>query len=357
VYQRLGLYLTDRCQLDCDHCLRDPGDGALDLEFEVVQRVLPEARTLYGLRHVSLTGGEPTLHPRFLDVIDTIADHGFVWDMVTNGRRFAVLLGQLQQRPARRAALRSVSFSLDGASAQTHDSIRGQGSYQEVLSAISVAVAASVPFGVQMAVHARNEAEIEQLGLFAAELGAKHVSFCWTQPTGTAVDATLRLSGATWVEVRERIERLGAALKVQVVMPEGFPREGTALLCGPVKGETLHVDVRGRLSLCCMHAGVPGPSEAAVAGHVGELGLVEANRRLLPILSGLQLARLDTMESGGLNGEWGQFACNWCLAHFGRPHWNESGTGGAAAERPRWRGPARTNRRLSLVPSVDKCQG
>ena len=36
----IAFHITDRCQLNCDHCLRDPGQKALDIELSLVERVL-----------------------------------------------------------------------------------------------------------------------------------------------------------------------------------------------------------------------------------------------------------------------------------------------------------------------------
>src|SRR6202012_1128891 len=43
----IALHLTDRCQLDCQHCLRDPGLIPKDLPLPIIQKVLSEARTVY----------------------------------------------------------------------------------------------------------------------------------------------------------------------------------------------------------------------------------------------------------------------------------------------------------------------
>src|SRR4051812_3809654 len=94
-FQRLGLHLTDRCQLDCDHCLRDPAKKPADLPLAILETVLDQAVRVYRIRHVSLTGGEPSLHPEFAAVLDHIASRGCEWDMVTNGKRFADLLEML----------------------------------------------------------------------------------------------------------------------------------------------------------------------------------------------------------------------------------------------------------------------
>jgi MoaA/NifB/PqqE/SkfB family radical SAM enzyme len=319
------------------------------MPLELIDDILRQARP-YGIRHVSLTGGEPTLHPHFVDVIDKIVAHEFVWDMVTNGRRFGAVAEMCESVPARRHAIRSITLSLDGASEATHDAIRGAGSYREVMAAISIAAVREVPFGLQMAVHARNQQEVEALGFLAAQLGAKHVAFAMTQPTGTHLDSSLFLPASEWSRIHERIEKLAAALAIRVIAPEGYPRRELLALCGPMRGETLHVDLYGRLSLCCLHSQVPGGEDRAVAGEVGSQGFTAAHHRLLEIIHDAQRARLRALERGELNSPWGRFPCNSCLAHFGKPHWTDQGTEGPRAARERWRG-ART--RLNIVPSDD----
>ena len=38
----IGLHLTDRCQLDCKHCLRDPQQKPVDLPLSIVRKVLAD---------------------------------------------------------------------------------------------------------------------------------------------------------------------------------------------------------------------------------------------------------------------------------------------------------------------------
>lgn len=349
--QRIGLHLTDRCQLDCDHCLRDPALTPTDMDVELVRRLAREASGRFGIRQFSLTGGEPTLHPRFAEVIDILAAAGCEWDMVTNGHRFERVTAWLQ-RPERRRALRSITFSLDG-DEPTHDAIRGAGSYRSVLLAITAAGAHGFPFGVQMAVHARNAGQIEAVGLLAAQLGAKHVSFPMTQPTGTHLDPSLHLTAREWRRVRDRVESLARALSIAVVLPEGYPSEQPMSLCGPLRGDTLHVDVRGRLTLCCQHADVPSDGEREVAGAISELGLPGAYRRLLDLIHATVRARLEALDGHDDDDDWRAFECNACLRSFGKVHWSDSGASGPSATRARWRGawakPDHERRKLKVI--------
>jgi sulfatase maturation enzyme AslB (radical SAM superfamily) len=264
------------------------------------------------------------------------------WHMVTNGRTFGWLMESVAARPARRAALESVNFSLDGADEATHDRIRGVGSFREVLSACTLAAANGVPFTLQMVVTALNHAQLEAMGMLAAQLGAERVAFLWLQPTGTHHDAVLGLSPAEWRAASDRIDRLAAALRIDVSTPEGWPQEQPFHLCDVFRSTQLHVDVHGRLNLCCQHAGVPQgetpPSgESDVVADLRDSSLASAHASLLGVIHRAEVAKLAQIAAGSF-GEWDHFACNWCLKHFGKPHWGSEGARGPAAERARWVG-------------------
>jgi MoaA/NifB/PqqE/SkfB family radical SAM enzyme len=346
----IGFHVTDRCQLDCEHCLRDPAQAPKDLPVGLVRKVLAEARAVYKSVQVALTGGEPTLHPELGAILDAIVEHGFTWHLVTNGHRFQRLLDLFKERPARRDALTAVNFSLDGADEAVHDTIRGKGSFRDVMLGATLCTAHGIPFILQMAVNRKNAHQIEAMGMLAANLGAKRVSFAILQATGTHLDRELYLSARAWRGVQDRILRLADVLKLPVGMPEGFYVEQPFHVCEPWQSQQLHVDVEGRLNLCCQHAGVPSEGDGPprdVAANLHETTLVEGHRRLLGIIHEAQAARLARIAAGPLS-EWDHFPCNDCMKHFGKPHWTDEGAAGPDARRERWRG-AWAKTRLPVV--------
>jgi MoaA/NifB/PqqE/SkfB family radical SAM enzyme len=345
----ITFHLTDRCHLDCLHCLRDPAKKPLDLTPELVERVLAQAVAAYGCCHAGLTGGEPVLHPRLGEVLDGIVRQGCSWHLVTSGGRFARLMDLLAEDPRRRDALTAVNLSLDGPREEVHDAIRGPGAFREVMAAAARCQAEGLRFTFQIALHAGNAAVVEELGLVAAQLGAASLMFAVTQPTGTPRDAALFLPPAQVRGLRDRIERLAEHLKLPVGMAEGFPEKGRFHVCAPQRSETLHVDPHGRLSLCCQLSGVPG-EERDVVADLSVTGLVEGHRKVLELIREEQDRRLVALGPGSgapgdAPGEWDAFPCNRCLASFGKPHWTETGAAGPQARRERfgtavhWRAP------------------
>ncbi|MFT3914552.1 MAG: radical SAM protein [Anaeromyxobacteraceae bacterium] len=279
-----------------------------------------------------------SLHPDLEGILDAIVESDLRWHLVTNGKRFSRLLDLLRAAPARRDHLTAVNFSLDGADEAVHDEIRGKGSYREVMLGATLCTAHGIPFVLQMVIDAKNAHQIEAMGLLASHLGASAVSFSMLQPTGTHLDRNLYLSARAWRNIKDRIERLMATIKLRVQMPEGFYQDQPFHVCEPFASKQLHVDVEGRLNLCCQHSGIPsdGPNQD-VAGDLKEMSLVEAHARLLGIIHKAQLDRLDRVARGNLT-EWDHFGCNDCMKRFGKPHWVDGGVQGPEAHRERWRG-------------------
>jgi MoaA/NifB/PqqE/SkfB family radical SAM enzyme len=333
-------HLTDRCQLDCQHCLRDPALKPKDLSIEVVRRALLDGKRVYRATHTAFTGGEPTLHPDFAAVIDLAVELGYTWHMVSNGHNMQWLFDRFRERPARRAAMTSVTLSLDGADERTHDEIRGAGSFMAVMKAVTLCTAHGLPFVLQCAVHRKNEHQIEAMGLLASQLGASRLSFSMVQPTGTHLDRELYLSAREWRAVMDRVARLIETLRLGVSRPEGYFHAQPIYTCEAFAQQQLHIDVEGNLVLCCQHAGVPMEDGASAdrGGNLEQTTLPKAHRRLLEIIHDAQDRKLQRADDGALDDEWDLFPCNYCLKDFGKPHWTADGVGGPAAVRDRWRG-------------------
>jgi MoaA/NifB/PqqE/SkfB family radical SAM enzyme len=318
--QWLAFHVTERCGLSCLHCLRDPGKKPADLPLAVVEKVLGEAKTLHGIHHVGFTGGDPLLWPHLEGAVDAATARGYTWHVVTSGAGFDRLIALLDAVPARREALRIIDFSVDGATEATHDAIRGEGSWRDVMVAIAGCSARAIPFSMQMTLNARNQAELEQMGLLAGELGAKVMSFAMMNATGRPEDRDLYLPPAAWDRIRDRIERLATLVKVEVTAAEGFRRGDRLHVCEPFRSEVLHVTPHGMLNLCCNLSGVPGGREDVVAD-LATTSLADAHRKLLDLIHRLERERLDRIADGPIPPGWDDFPCNRCLARFGKPHW------------------------------------
>ncbi len=127
-----GLWeITGRCCLRCVYCYNESPRAPADLEWPAMERL---AQELVDLRifSVCVSGGEPTLHPRYIDILRILHESGIAIGTITNGW---TMTPELAGSMARYAG--AVQVSLDGPSAEVHDRLRGrQGSFERAVRAI-----------------------------------------------------------------------------------------------------------------------------------------------------------------------------------------------------------------------------
>jgi uncharacterized Fe-S cluster-containing radical SAM superfamily protein len=134
------------CNLECVHCFVPSGPGidrhALMPRPEV-RRLLNEGLAL-GVREIYFTGGEPFIHPEILAILGDTLDLAPT-TVLTNGTLFTTrtvtMLRELNDHA--RYAL-EIRVSLDGATAEAHDRVRGAGSFARAMDGLSRLAAAGL---------------------------------------------------------------------------------------------------------------------------------------------------------------------------------------------------------------------
>jgi len=82
------LALTYRCNLDCPYCYQDARQRttAGDMTIDGLRRIERGIRSSFRIRpRLYLFGGEPTLHPDFLEILEFLAAKGYNLSLTTNG--------------------------------------------------------------------------------------------------------------------------------------------------------------------------------------------------------------------------------------------------------------------------------
>ncbi len=178
--------ITSACNLRCIHCYEDA------CEKEIGELSTEEALSAIGILAdagvliLAFSGGEPTIRPDILQLIERSSDLGMFTALATNG---ITLSSQKKVREFKKAGLQFVQISLDGAEPRTHDSFRGvEGSFEKTVQGIRNCVAEGLFVEVAATGTRLNYKEIPEMIDFANELGAAWFMLYNFVPIGRGVD-------------------------------------------------------------------------------------------------------------------------------------------------------------------------
>ena len=127
--------LTYACNLECAHCLsssgrRDPRE-LTTAQCEAVIEELQRMQVFY----VNIGGGEPTIRPDFWHLLQYAVGHQVGVKFSTNGARLTPDRAEFLASPACNGYV-DVQISLDGATAEVNDYVRGPGSFDTAIQAL-----------------------------------------------------------------------------------------------------------------------------------------------------------------------------------------------------------------------------
>jgi mycofactocin radical SAM maturase len=176
--------LTYACNLACVHCLSSSGRrDPRELSTAECQAVIDELERMQ-VFYVNIGGGEPTVRPDFWELVDYATQHHVGVKFSTNGVKIT---------PAVAARLATsdyvdVQISLDGATAEVNDAVRGQGSYATALRAMrNLADAGFRGFKISVVVTRQNAGQLDDFQAIADRFGAQ-LRLTRLRPSGRGAD-------------------------------------------------------------------------------------------------------------------------------------------------------------------------
>lgn len=130
--------ITNRCNLTCPVCFANANAAGYlyEPDMEHVRRMLQALRDEKPVagRIVQFSGGEPTIHPRFLDILRMANDMGFSHlQIATNGLKFQSL--EFAQQ-CKEAGLHTLYLQFDGTCDEVYRRTRGESLWEKKLACI-----------------------------------------------------------------------------------------------------------------------------------------------------------------------------------------------------------------------------
>lgn len=246
----LFFHVLTACNLSCRHCYINPeqhGEQALPLDtIKVWLRVFARKDRPANL---VLLGGEPTLHPELPQAITAARELGYQSITVdTNGYLFNEIVDRVTP-----GQLDFFSFSLDGATRNTNDAIRGEGSYDRCLSGIKKAVAKGFGTSLIYTVSRANLGEIEKMPPLLKEVGVDRLFVQVLGKRGRAAHVdrqTEPVSREDWLSVVSAAALKIAQTGIRVAYPKVYLSPGEAFECAGLVADNYFVFPNGRVYRC-----------------------------------------------------------------------------------------------------------
>ncbi|MGX1809157.1 mycofactocin radical SAM maturase [Nocardia sp. NPDC055321] len=176
--------LTYACNLACTHCLSSSGRrDPRELSTAECKAVIDELRRMQ-VFYINIGGGEPTVRRDFWELLDYSVANGIGVKFSTNGVR-------LTPERARQLAATDyvdVQISLDGATAEVNDAVRGAGSFATAYRAMeNLADAGFENFKISVVMTRHNVAQLDEFKAIADRFGAQ-LRITRLRPSGRGAD-------------------------------------------------------------------------------------------------------------------------------------------------------------------------
>ena len=199
-FNELWIYLTLACNLRCIHCFTSSSpevNTSRDPKLEDLLFLIDEAKK-YNIKEIRLTGGEPFLKLRELFRILEYANNlNLSSKIITNGTliNFEVVkkLSQIKNLV--------IQISLDGTCAETHDAIRGKGTFDLIIKNVKLLRESGVNVVLSMVLREDNKNELSKLSNLAKSLNCGYHIMLFFKSIGKARNTNFKTPRLTKVKI------------------------------------------------------------------------------------------------------------------------------------------------------------
>ncbi len=161
------LNISENCNLSCKYCYANnrekKGNG---LSLDEYKTLIDSLEFISPHLMIALTGGEPLLNPDFYSIAEYAKRKGHYIYLLTNGS----LIDESNCKIIK-SVVDEVRISIDGYYPETHDALRGFGTYKKAINAIELLGKEGVNIRIAMTVTSLNLNEIELMSnLYGGQL-------------------------------------------------------------------------------------------------------------------------------------------------------------------------------------------
>lgn len=249
----LSIELTLRCNLNCRHCYcvlpSIHPDAQKELALDQWQDLFRQSAEL-GTFEITMTGGEPMLHPDFKEIWKFAKSSGFFITLFSNG----TLIDDRMAAFFREWTPLTVSISLYGASEETYRRVTGRtGMFAKAMRGIQKLADAGINLEIKGVFSKLNWGDydaVREIVLTYCDLFRWDAELMGTFPGCEKVPKSLRVGVGEYVQKEyEDPERMAFLKKDRCDWAPAEAAEGIVFRCGVARG-TAHIDPYGFMHPC-----------------------------------------------------------------------------------------------------------
>lgn len=250
---KLYIDITDKCQLNCKHCLTKYLNRNNEIAISKIKEIAEECKNL-GIMHVKLGGGEPTLHKNFFEILEIFYNAGCYISMSTNGYRIDDEIAKTLKKFNVKTTV-----SIEG-NEEIDDKIRGKGHFKKAINALRVLKKnkVDVKLRVTLTKEILDTNVINEIISFADIYNTK-VKFSYCRPSGSSIDNKMLIDYSDYEKYCEIIDILNSEkILKKVQLDEGMLLEQPNSLkefmysnkiCGAAN-RSMHINANLEISPC-----------------------------------------------------------------------------------------------------------
>lgn len=249
----LFFHILTKCNLKCRHCYINPGQhGENSLPLPVITAWLEAFAQDINSKNLIFLGGEPTLHPDLPAAVKHARRLGFGSITIdTNGYLFHDILAKVKP-----GEVDYFSFSLDGATRETNDRIRGSGSFDTCRAGIRKANSRGFATSLIYTVSSYNIHEVDMLPALLENLGIERFFIQIIGLRGRSAERDrnrqerLQVTRSQWLNTVPAVARRIAESGITVTYPKVFLDRNEKFECAGLVADNYFVFPNGRVYRC-----------------------------------------------------------------------------------------------------------
>jgi MoaA/NifB/PqqE/SkfB family radical SAM enzyme len=291
-------HILTACNLRCRHCYINPAQhGTASLDIDTIRAWLAVFSGGNNPPNVIFLGGEPTLHSDLPQDVRHARSLGYGSITIdTNGYLFHDILHRLHPDD-----VDYFSFSLDGASPEVNDGLRGPGSYRTCLNGIQQAVSRGFHTSLIYTVSRANLHELKYMPALLLELGIRRffiqvvgIRGKPAQADAAEHDRIEQVLPDRWLAEVPAAAQQAAEMGIDVIYPKVFLKPGEPFACAGKVADNHFIFPNGRVYRCPLCEDYPLHSQCFDENGVliSTSGITEANLFELDIPEGCVMNRM-----------------------------------------------------------------